>query len=191
VQNPLTSLADDAEATRRILALQDGPTVLVAHSYGGMVISQAGVDPKVSALVYVAARGPDAGEDYAALTKRFPAAPAGAGLINSADGFAQLGEKAFLRDFAGDLDTAKAETLYAVQGQASQSIFSARTTVAAWRSKPSYYAVSTADRTINPDLERFMAKRMNAQTVEVKGSHLTLISHPQEIANLIEKAAGL
>ena len=191
VQNPLTSLADDAAATRRILALQDGPTVLVAHSYGGMVISQAGVDPKVSALVYVAARGPDAGEDYAALAARFPAAPAGAGLIKSADGFAQLGEKAFLHDFAGDLDPARAETLYAVQGQASQSIFTARTTEAAWRSKPSYYAVSTEDRTINPDLERFMAKRMKAQTIEVKGSHLTLISHPQEIADLIEKAAGL
>jgi pimeloyl-ACP methyl ester carboxylesterase len=86
VQNPLTSLADDAKATRRILALQDGPTVLVAHSYGGMVISQAGIDPKVSALVYVAARGPDAGEDYGALAARFPAAPASAGLIKSADG---------------------------------------------------------------------------------------------------------
>src|SRR5450830_319227 len=92
VQNPLRSLADDAEATRRVLALQDGPTVLVAHSYGGMVISQAGVDPKVTALVYVAARGPDAGEDYAALAARFPAAPASAGLIKSADGYAQLSE---------------------------------------------------------------------------------------------------
>jgi pimeloyl-ACP methyl ester carboxylesterase len=191
VQNPLTSLADDAEATRRILALQDGPTVLVAHSYGGMVITQAGVDPKVSALVYVAARGPDAGEDYAALAARFPAAPAGAGLIKSPDGFAQLSETAFLHDFAGDIDKTRAETLFAVQGQASQSIFTARTTEAAWHRKPTYYAVSTEDRTINPDLERFMAKRMNAQTIEVKGSHLTLISHPQEIANLIEKAAGL
>jgi pimeloyl-ACP methyl ester carboxylesterase len=191
VQNPLTSLADDAAATRRILALQDGPTVLVAHSYGGMVISQAGVDPKVSALVYVAARAPDAGEDYAALAARFPAAPAGAGLIKSADGFAQLGEQAFLNDFAGDLDKTRARMLYAVQGQASQSIFTARTSEAAWRSKPSYYAVATEDRTINPDFERFMAKRMKAQTIEVQGSHLTLISHAQEIANLIEQAAGL
>jgi len=191
VQNPLTSLADDAEATRRVLALQDGPTVLVAHSYGGMVISQAGVDPKVSALVYVAARGPDAGEDYAALAARFPAAPASAGLIKSADGYAQLSEPAFLHDFGGDLDPVKARTLYAVQGQASQSIFSARTSQAAWRVKPSWYAVSTQDRTINPDLQRFMAKRMNAQTIEVDASHLSLISHPQEIANLILKAAGM
>lgn len=191
VQNPLTSLADDAEATRRILALQDGPTVLVAHSYGGMVISQAGVDPKVSALVYVAARGPDAGEDYGALAGRFPAAPASVGLIKSADGFAQLSEPAFLHDFGGDLDPVKARALYAVQGQASQSIFSARTTQAAWRVKPSWYAVSTQDRTINPDLQRFMAKRMNAQTIEVTASHLSLISHPQEIADLILKAAGM
>jgi len=191
VQNPLTSLTDDAEATRRILALQDGPTVLVAHSYGGMVISQAGVDPKVSALVYVAARGPDAGEDYGALAGRFPAAPASAGLIKSADGFAQLSEPAFLHDFGGDLDPVKARALYAVQGQASQSIFSARTTQAAWRVKPTWYAVSKQDHTINPDLQRFMAKRMNAQTIEVDASHLSLISHPQEIANLILKAAGM
>ncbi|MBB5609100.1 MULTISPECIES: alpha/beta fold hydrolase [unclassified Janthinobacterium] len=191
VQNPLRSLADDAEATRRVLALQDGATVLVAHSYGGMVISEAGVDPKVSALVYVAARGPDAGEDYGALAAKFPAAPASAGLIKTPDGYAQLSEQAFLHDFAGDLDSVKARTLYAVQGQASQAIFAARTTQAAWKVKPSYYAVSTEDRTINPDFERFMAQRMHAQTIEVKGSHLALISHPQEIAALIEKAAGL
>ena len=190
VQNPLTSLSDDAEATRRVLALQDGPTVLVAHSYGGMVISQAGIDPKVSALVYVAARGPDAGEDYGALAGRYPAAPASAGLIKSADGYAQLSETAFLKDFAGDVEPARAKTLYAVQGQASQSIFSARTTQAAWRVKPSWYAVSSQDRTINPSLQRFMANRMNAQTIEVAGSHLALISHPQEIAELILKAAG-
>lgn len=191
VQNPLTSLADDVEATRRILALQDGATVLVAHSYGGMVISQAGVDQKVSALVYVAARGPDAEEDYGALAARFPAAPASAGLIKTADGFAQLSEQAFLRDFGGDLARVKALSLYAVQGQASQSIFSARTSQAAWHVKPSWYAVSTQDRTINPDLQRFMARRMNAQTIEVASSHLSLISHPQEIANLIIKAAGI
>ena len=191
VQNPLRSLTDDVEATRRVLALQDGPTVLVAHSYGGMVISEAGVDPKVSALVYVAARGPDAGEDYGALAAKFPAAPASAGLIKTPDGYAQLSEQAFLHDFAGDLDSVKAHTLYAVQGQASQAIFAARTTQAAWKVKPSYYAVSTEDRTINPDFERFMAQRMHAQTIEVKGSHLALISHSQEIANLIEKAAGL
>src|SRR5882724_1642997 len=107
VQNPLTSLADDVEATKRILALQDGPTVLVGHSWAGTVISEAGVDPKVSALVYVAARAPDAGEDYGALAARFPAPPASAGLVVT-NGYAQLGEEAFVQYFAGDLDPVKA-----------------------------------------------------------------------------------
>ena len=180
MQNPLTSLADDVAATSRILALQDGPAVLVAHSWGGMVISEAGVDPKVSALVYVAARAPDAGEDYTALAARFPTPPASAGLVKS-DGFAQLSEEAFLRDFAGDIEPAKARILYAVQGRISDTLFSGKTTHAAWRTKPSWYAVSTEDRTISPELERFMADRMKAKTIEVKASHLSLISYPEEI----------
>jgi pimeloyl-ACP methyl ester carboxylesterase len=189
VQNPLTSLADDVAATRRILALQDGPTVLVAHSWAGTVISEAGVDPKVSALVYVAARAPDAGEDYTALAAKFPTPPASAGLVKSG-GFAQLSEEAFLRDFAGDIEPAKARILYAVQGRVSDTLFSGKTTQAAWRSKPSWYAISTEDRTISPELERFMADRMKAKTIEVKASHLSLISHPHEITNLILNAAG-
>src|SRR5438477_8553192 len=187
VQNPLTSLADDVAATRRILALQDGPTVLVGHSWAGTVISEVGVDPKVSALVYVAARAPDAGEDYTALAAKFPTPPASAGLVKS-DGFAQLSEEAFLRDFAGDIEPNKARILYAVQGRISDTLFSGRTTRAAWRSKPSWYAVSTEDRTIAPELERFMAGRMKAKTIEVKASHLSLISHPQEITDLILNA---
>jgi pimeloyl-ACP methyl ester carboxylesterase len=190
VQNPLTSLADDVEATRRILAQQDGPTVLVAHSWGGMVISQAGIDPKVAALVYVAARAPDAGEDYGALAAKFPTPPASAGLVKSADGFAQLNEQAFVHDFAGDLDPARAEALYAVQQRVAVTLFSGRTTDAAWRSKPSWYAVSANDRTISPELQRFMAKRMSATTIELPASHVSLISHPDEIAALILKAAG-
>ncbi|MGJ7603852.1 alpha/beta fold hydrolase [Variovorax sp. LT1R20] len=189
VQNPLSSLADDAEATRRILALQDGPTVLVGHSWAGTVISETGVDPKVSALVYVAARAPDAGEDYGALAAKFPTPPATAGLVKSG-GFAQLGEEAFLRDFAGDIDPAKARVLYAVQGRISETLFAGRTTQAAWRSKPSWYAVSTNDRTTSPELERFLAKRMNAKTIEIASSHLSLISHPDKIADLILEAAG-
>ncbi|QSI30862.1 alpha/beta fold hydrolase [Variovorax sp. RKNM96] len=189
VQNPLSSLADDAEATRRILALQDGPTVLVGHSWAGTVISETGVDPKVSALVYVAARAPDAGEDYGALAAKFPTPPATAGLVKSG-GFAQLGEEAFLRDFAGDIDPAKARMLYAVQGRISETLFAGRTTQAAWRSKPSWYAVSTNDRTTSPELERFLAKRMNAKTIEIASSHLSLISHPDKIADLILEAAG-
>ena len=189
VQNPLTSLADDVAATRRILALQDGPTVLVGHSWAGTVISEAGVDPQVSALVYVAARAPDAGEDYTALAAKFPTPPASAGLVTSG-GFAQLSEEAFLRDFAGDIEPAKARILYAVQGRISDTLFSGKTTQAAWRSKPSWYAISTEDRTISPELERFMADRMKAKTIEVKASHLSLISHPHEITNLILNAAG-
>jgi pimeloyl-ACP methyl ester carboxylesterase len=189
VQNPLTSLADDVAATRRILALQDGPTVLVAHSWAGTVISEAGGDPRVSALVYVAARAPDAGEDYTALAAQFPTPPASAGLVKS-DGFAQLSQEAFLRDFAGDIEPAKARILYAVQGRISDTLFSGKTTNAAWRSKPTWYAISTQDRTISPELQRFMAARMQAKTIEVEASHLSLISHPEAIADLIASATG-
>ena len=189
VQNPLTTLEDSVAATRRVLAMQDGPTVLVAHSWGGMVISEVGVDPVVSALVYVAARAPDANEDFPALAAKFPTPPASAGLVKS-DGFAQLSEEAFIRDFAGDLDPVRARTLYAVQEPISAALFTGRTTVAAWRTKPSWYAVSSQDRTISPELERFMARRMKAETIEVPASHLSLISHPQEITNLILAAAN-
>ncbi|MTV39430.1 alpha/beta fold hydrolase [Duganella radicis] len=189
VQNPLTSLADDAEATRRVLALQDGPTVLVGHSWAGTVISETGGDPKVKALVYVAARAPDAGEDYGALAATFPAPPASKGLVRSPDGFAQLSEEAFVRDFAGDLDPARARVLYAGQGRISQTLFSGRTTQAAWKLKPTYYAVSANDRTTSPDLERFLARRMGARTIELPSSHLSMISHAREIADLILEAA--
>jgi pimeloyl-ACP methyl ester carboxylesterase len=188
VQNPLTSLADDVAATRRILALQEGPTVLVGHSWAGTVISEAGTDPKASSLVYIAARAPDAGEDYGALAARFPTPPANAGLVK-ADGFEQLSEEAFLRDFAGDIDPERARVLYAVQGRVSDTLFASRTTQAAWRLKPTFYAISSNDRTTSPDLERFLAKRMNARTVEIASSHLSLISHPDEITRLILEAA--
>jgi pimeloyl-ACP methyl ester carboxylesterase len=190
VQNPLTSFQDDVDATRRVLALQDGPTVLVAHSYGGMVISEAGVDAKVAALVYVAARAPDAGEDYAALAARYPTPPASAGIVWAADGFGQLSEAAFLRDFAADLDPAEARAFCAVQGRVARATPAARTSVAAWRSKPSWYAVSTEDRTINTELERFMAKRMQASTIELAASHVSLLSRPNEVAGLILDAAA-
>jgi pimeloyl-ACP methyl ester carboxylesterase len=189
VQNPLTSLADDVAATRRALAMQDGPTVLVGHSFAGTIISEAGNDPKVSALVYVAARAPDAGEDFGALAAKFPKPPASAGVVK-ANGFFWLSEESFVRDFAGDLDPARARTLYAVQGRGADTLPSAKTTTAAWRSKATWYQVSTEDRTINPELERFLAKRMNATTIELKSSHVSLVSHPKEIADLILLAAG-
>lgn len=189
VQNPLTSLADDAAATRRVLALQDGPTVLVGHSFAGTIISETGDDPIVSALVYVAARAPDAGEDFGALAAKFPKAPASAGVVR-ANGFFWLNEETFLRDFAGDLERSKARMLYAVQGRGADALATAKTSTAAWRVKPSWYQVSTEDRTINPELERFLAKRMNATTIELASSHVSLLSHPQKIAELILKAAG-
>jgi pimeloyl-ACP methyl ester carboxylesterase len=189
VQNPLTTLPEAVASAQRVLARQDGPTVLVGHSFSGMIVTEAGVHRNVSALVYVAARAPDAGEDYAALAKTFPTPPATAGIVFDGDE-GRLSEEAFLRDFAGDLPEAKAKVLYAVQEPFHKALLTGKTTHAAWRSKPSYYAVSTEDRTINPDLERYMAKRMGAKTIEVKASHLSLISHPEEITQLILEAAG-
>lgn len=189
VQNPLTTLPEAVASAERMLARQDGPTVLVGHSFSGMIVTEAGMHPNVSALVYVAARAPDANEDYTALAKTYPTPPATAGIIFDGDE-GRLGEEAFLRDFAGDLPEAKAKVLYAVQQPFQKALLSGKTTQAAWRSRPSYYAVSTDDRTINPDLQRFMAKRMGAKTIEVKASHLALISHPDEIAKLILEAAG-
>ena len=189
VQNPLTSLKDAVEATQHVLAQQDGSTVLVAHSFGGMIVTEAGVDPKVSAVVYIAAGAPDAGEDYTALAKQFPTPPASAGIVWSGDE-GRLGEEAFLRDFAGDLPADKARVLYAVQTPFKRALLADKTTHAAWRSKPSWYAVSAEDRTINPDIERFMAKRMGAKPIELRASHLSLISQPDVITNVILEAAG-
>jgi pimeloyl-ACP methyl ester carboxylesterase len=189
VQNPLTTLPEAVASAERVLARQDGPTVLVGHSFSGMIVTEAGVHPNVSALVYVAARAPDAGEDYTALAKTYPTPPASAGVVFDGDE-GRLSEEAFLRDFASDLPEAKAKVLYAVQWPFHKALLAGKTKHAAWRSKPSYYAVSTEDRTINPDLERFMAKRMGAKTIELKSSHLSLISHPDEIARLILEAAG-
>jgi pimeloyl-ACP methyl ester carboxylesterase len=154
-----------------------------------MIVTEAGIDPKVSALVYVAARAPDAGEDYTALAKNFPTPPASAGVVFDGDE-GRLTEAAFLRDFASDLPEVRAKALYAVQEPFQKWLLAGKTTRAAWRSKPSFYAVSTNDRTINPDLERFMAKRMGAKTIEVPAGHLSLISHSETIARLILDAAG-
>jgi pimeloyl-ACP methyl ester carboxylesterase len=184
VQNPLTSLADDVAHTRRILALQDGPVILAGHSFAGTVITEAGTHPKVAGLVYIAARAPDTGEDYPALAQRFPAPPANAGLVYT-DGFGALTEDAFLNDFANGVDPAAASVLYAIQGRVSDTLFRDRVTAAAWRSKPSWYAISRQDRTISPELQRFLAERMQATTIEIDSGHLSLISHPQEVTELI------
>src|ERR1700688_40307 len=189
VQNPLTSLADSDAATRRALALQNGPTVLVAHSWAGTVISDVGIDPKVTALVYVAARAPDAGEDFLALSGKFPTGPVRAG-VQEHDGFTKISEESFLKYFANGVEPREAKVLYAVQEPTAAALLGDRTTAAAWHTKPSWYAVSKLDQTINPDLERFLAKRMNARTVELEAGHLSLVSHPKQIADLILTAAG-
>jgi pimeloyl-ACP methyl ester carboxylesterase len=189
VQNPLTTLPEAVASATRVLNRLEGPTVLAGHSFSGMIVTETGVHPNVSAVVYVAARAPDAGEDYTALAKKYPAPPATAGIVFDGDE-GRLGESAFLRDFAGDLPESKAKVLYALQQPFQKSLLAGKTTQAAWRMKPSFYAVSTEDRTINPDLQRFMAKRMGAKTIEVRASHLSLIAQPDVIAGLILEAAG-
>lgn len=187
-QNPLTSLADDVAAVRRILDLQDGPTLLAAHSWGGTVISEAGLHPNVAALAYVSARGPDAGEDYAALAAQFPAPPASAGVVHQG-GFAWLAEDAFLNDFANGVERSRARALYAVQGRISDTLFPSRTTVAAWRSRPTSYLVTTEDRTTDPELQRFLAARMGARTIEIKSGHLSMITKPEQVSRFLLDAA--
>ncbi|WP_275571471.1 alpha/beta fold hydrolase [Mycolicibacterium vanbaalenii] len=190
VQNPLTTLADAVAETRRVLALQPGPTVLAGHSWSGTIVSEVGGDASVSALVYIAARAPDAGEDFPALAKRFPAPPASKGVVVTPDGYAQLGEAAFLSDFAGGVPAERARALYAVQGRNLATLPAERTTTAAWRDKPSWYQVSTQDRTIDPELERYLAHRMGAHTIELDTSHVSLLTRPREVADLILAAAG-
>jgi thioesterase domain-containing protein len=189
VQNPLTSLADDAAATRRALDIQTGPSILVGHSFAGTVITEAGDHPRAANLVYVAARAPDVGEDYTALGKRFPTPPASAGLLYR-EGFGQLTEEAFLKDFANGVDPVRARVLNSVQGRVSATLFSDRTTVAAWRSKPTRYAISRQDRTTSPKLERFLADRMRAETIELDSGHLSMITHAPQITGLILDAAS-
>ncbi|VUD72308.1 Pyrethroid hydrolase [Methylobacterium symbioticum] len=188
VQNPLTRLEAAAESVRRVLARTEGPTVLAGHSFAGTIISEVGDADNVTALVYIAARAPDAGEDYAALGSRFPVPPATAGIIFDGDE-GRLSEDAFLRDFAGDIPSARARILYAAQQPFRRALTQARTTKAAWRTKPTYYAVSNEDRTIDPDLQRFLAKRMDAHVVALDASHLSLISRASDVADLIALAA--
>jgi pimeloyl-ACP methyl ester carboxylesterase len=190
VQNPLTTLQEAADAARRAIAAQPGPTVLVGHSFSGMIVTEVGTDPNVMALVYIAARAPDAGEDYTALAKRYPTPPATTGIVFR-DDWGQLSEEAFLRDFAGDLPVKQARVLYAAQQPFRRSLTGEKTSNAAWRSKPSFYAVSTKDRTIDPDLQRFMAKRMDAKTIELNSSQVSLISHPDAVAGLIWQALAV
>lgn len=190
VQNSLSSLEQADADVRRALAAQDGPTVLVGHSWSGTVVSDVGDDPRVSALVYVAARAPAANEDFLALQQRFPNTPARAGIVTAA-GYTTLSQSAFLDDFANGVPKREAMVLFAEQGATAASLFGDRTSVTAWAAKPSFYAVSRQDRTIAPEFERFLAKRMNATTIELDAGHLSMVTKPREIADLIIQAAGI
>src|SRR6202035_4073029 len=191
VQEPETSFKEDVAATKRLLAQQDGPCILVAHSYGGSIITEAGTDTSVGGLVYVAAHMPDAGENEADDGKRFPSDLAKSGAImKTPDGFTYIDPAHFHELFAADLPADRAAFMARSQVLNYADNFSATITTAAWRSKPSWMAVATKDRTINPDLERWYAKRPNSHTVEIEGaSHSVYASRPKEVAALIEDAA--
>jgi pimeloyl-ACP methyl ester carboxylesterase len=191
VQEPETSFQDDVTAVKRILALQDGPSILVAHSYGGAVITEAGNDPSVVGLVYIAAHMPDSGEKESDDGKRFPSDLAKSGAIKKTpDGFAYIDPAQFHELFAADLPGDKAAFMARSQVLNFADNFSATITTAAWRTKPSWMLVAGSDRTISPDLERWYAKRAKSDTVEVAGaSHSVYVSHPKEVAALIEEAA--
>jgi pimeloyl-ACP methyl ester carboxylesterase len=192
VQEPETSFQEDVAATKRILALQDGPCILVAHSYGGSVITEAGTGPSVVGLVYIAAHMPDAGESEAIDGKLFPSdLTKSTALKKTADGFDYLDPAQFHEYFAADLPAEQAAFMARSQVLIADASFKALITTPAWRSKPSWMLVPTKDRTINPDLERWYAARANSQKVEVKGaSHSVYISRPKEVAALIEEAAS-
>jgi pimeloyl-ACP methyl ester carboxylesterase len=192
VQEPETSFKEDVAATKRVLALQDGPCILVAHSYGGAVITEAGTDPSVAGLVYVAAHMPDAGENEADDGKRFPSDLSKSGAIKkTADGFTYLDPALFHDYFAADLSAEQTAFMARSQVLNAADNFKAAITTAAWRSKPSWVLVAGADRTINPDLERWYATRAKSHKVEIAGaSHSVYISKPKEVAALIEEAAS-
>lgn len=189
VQNPLSSLEDDVAATTRIIDKQDGPVVLVGHSWGGTVITQAGVSPKVASLVYVAAFAPEVGESTLDLVKTAPPAPENGILPPDDKGIIYYDKTKFHAGFAADVSTEKAEFMFASQGPINVKCFITPVTQAAWKTKPSYAIVATEDKSINPLIERTMYKRAGAVVTEIKGSHVLFITKAKEVADVIEIAA--
>ncbi|HWZ57942.1 MAG TPA: alpha/beta hydrolase [Gemmatimonadaceae bacterium] len=190
VQIALESLADDVAVTKRVIRAQPGPVVVAGHSYGGMVMTSAAAgEPNVQALVYISAFAPDAGESIAAVSANFAPTPAVAAGVPDAAGYLYLDRAKFHDVFCADVSDAEAAVMNAVQKPLNSAIFGATLDAAAWKSIPSWFLVSQEDRAINPDQERFYAKRMNAKTIEVKSSHVSLVSHPVEVTKLIEEAA--
>src|SRR4051794_4702892 len=189
-QFPLSSLVDDVARLRQVLEFQDGPTIVVGHSYGGQIITALGSDAaNVVGLVYVAAFGLDEGESLGALLSQGPVTPALAHLFTDARGFGWLSEDDFVNHFAGDVEPVRARVLYAVQQALASSAFTDVMGVPAWKSLPSWYLVARNDEAIPPDAERQFAERMGATTVEVPSSHVAMLSHPQEVTDLTERAA--
>jgi pimeloyl-ACP methyl ester carboxylesterase len=191
VQEPETSFQDDVTATKRVIAQQEGPCILVGHSYGGAVVTEAGTDPSVAALVYIAAHMPDAGENEADDGRRFPSDLSKSTAIKKTpDGFTYLDPRQFHEYFAADVSEEQAAFMARSQVLNRADNFKAAITQPAWKSKPSWMAVATKDRAINPDLERWYATRANSHKVEIEGaSHAVYVSHPREVADLIESAA--
>jgi pimeloyl-ACP methyl ester carboxylesterase len=188
VQIPLTSFADDVATTKRAIARQDGPVILVGHSWGGVVITEAGMDPKVVGLVYVAAFAPDQGEQVGELGKKYPPPPALAAPMVDDKGFLTLSADAF-RKFGSDLPEKEALVAAATQGPIAAAAFGAQVSGVAWKTKPSWYIVSILDQAIAPDEERFFAKRMKAKTTELKASHVAMLSQPKAVAAVVMDAA--
>jgi pimeloyl-ACP methyl ester carboxylesterase len=189
-QFPLTSLAGDVARLRQVLALQDGPTLIAGHSYGGQVMTALGNDaPNVVGLVYIAAFGIDEGESLGGLLAQGPPTPALAHRFVDERGFVGLTEDDFVNHFAGDVDPVKAKALYAVQQPLSASAFNEVMTVPAWKLLPSWYLVAQGDEALPADVERMFANRMGATTVEVRSGHLAMVSHPDEVVKLTETAA--
>jgi len=188
VQIHLASLADDVATTKRAIALQDGPVVLVGHSYGGAVITEAGNDPKVVGLVYVAAFAPGDGESVTSISKPYPPAPLGPELRPDAKGFLWISPKGISEDFGQDLSASEKAVLTATQGPANAAAFDATIMNAAWKSKPTWFAIAGNDRAIPPELEKAEAARMKAMAITLPSSHLVMLSHPKEVAALIENA---
>jgi pimeloyl-ACP methyl ester carboxylesterase len=191
VQNPLTSLADDVAATNRTIDALNGPILLVGHSYGGAVITEAGNNPKVAGLVYVAAFAPDAGESSGSLAKPYGPTPGGAEIRPIEDGFLVITPKGILEDFAQDLPLPEKTDLIATQGATQGAALGATITTAAWHTKPSWFVIASNDRMISPEQERVTAKRMNAVTLTLATSHVAMLAEPREVADFIAAAASL
>jgi pimeloyl-ACP methyl ester carboxylesterase len=189
-QFPLSSLADDVARLRQVLALQDGPTIVAGHSYGGHIMTALGEDaPNVVGLVYVAAFGLDQGESLGALLAQGPVSPALAHQVVDDRGYVWLSEDDFTNHFAADVDAARARVMFAVQQPLAASTFTDVMEVPAWKSLPAWYLVATNDEAIPPEAQRLFAKRMDADTVEVHSSHVAMVSHPSEVVRLIQTAA--